>query len=311
MILDLLSLLLNNLLSLNLKNNFNFLIVKRICILYLICFYRFFFKIKESFLAKMLKERNFKKNLFFKKKHKTKVLASKRFSFFLKKKNFLKKFFKKKKKDNGNFFFKKFFFKNILKNRNFLKNFYLKKKKIRQIKLTKTLYKISKQINNTRLYECGVNILLLKVGYFYFLNDTNRFIKSVGIYINGVCIKNPSTHLVVGDCIQMRFCQHTYVYLKFCKKFLKKKIKKIKFLSWRFLKKKFFKKVKSKRRRDSSYIYIFLFFRFNLPRFVEIDISMFCIFILNCNKSSKQQTYINKKSFTNSLFSFYNYKKIN
>ena len=87
--------------------------------------FKFFKKFSLKFFENLnnLQKINKKKNIFFKKKYRTKILVSKRLSFLLRKRKKFK-YFKSKKVDKGNFFFKKFFFKTLLKSRKFLKGFF-------------------------------------------------------------------------------------------------------------------------------------------------------------------------------------------
>ena len=181
----------------------------------------FFLKIKVSGL--ILKNFNFKKNLFFKKKSRKRVLLSKRLSIVLRKRKRFKQN-KISKIDKGNFFFKKHFYRTLYKNRKFLKTFFFLNLKIRQKKITKKILINQKQFfSKNSTYEYTALNILLRGHFCLFLSDALLFFKYNFIYLNGVGINNIDRVLVRYDCLQLKLCKSVYVYLRKFKKFLKKK----------------------------------------------------------------------------------------
>ena len=229
--------LLNNQLNTNKVSN-KFLIKKYnyifLSMFFLFFFYKFYKNICLSVFSKnFIKNKlNKKKNFFFKKKESRKTLISKRISLVLRKR---KKFrnLKLKKVDKGNFFLKKFFFKVLLKNRKFLKNFFFFNKRKRQSKITKTIFRYTKDIyeNNTPVHSMEYSILnlLLKSGLFFSNKDVISFINRGYVYINGCVSSKYDVMLSPGDLIQLPICIHIYKYIHICKKLLKKKIAFFKF----------------------------------------------------------------------------------
>jgi hypothetical protein len=189
-----------------------------------------FFKFKRVILLlnkikfKKIQLINGKKNLFFKKKYNVKTLISKRLSIVLKKRK--KQLYKNnfsRKVDSGNFFFKKFFYKTLLKNRKFLKPFLFSNSKVRQSRISRLIFKTSKNKYQNSNNEYTLLNVLLRSHFFFFINDAIKFINSGMVYVNGLIYTNPHINLNQGDCIQLAPCKTFYSYLYFCKKFFKKK----------------------------------------------------------------------------------------
>ena len=259
---------------------------------------------------------NKKKNLFFKKKYNNKILISKRLTVVCRKKSLPVKYKKIRfRKDVGNFFFKKFFFKTLLKGRKFLKTFFFYNAKLRQKKLTKTIYLNTKKIFSTNeSYENTLLNVLLRIHFFFFYSDVFFFLKKGFVFVNSIKLVNPNILLEGGDCIQLPVTKLYLLYLKFCKKFFKKKISLFKYNSWKFFKNKIIKrkkKIKFKKRKSPKFVQAFFLFKFNVPKFLEIDYFSSTIFFF-----TKLSTFLNNSYYLNKLFSFkmfnlYNFKKIN
>lgn len=276
--------------------------------------YRYTFSFLKNFYnKKAIYLKSKKKNLFFKKRFDNKVLVSKRLNIVSKKKKpkLLKKI---SKKDNGNFFFKKFFFKTLLKNRRMLYSFFQKNHKTRQGKITKLIFKNTKSIfSNNQTHEYSLFNLLLKSHFFFFIRDINFAFKNNFVFLNGNPINNGSLLLEINDCIQLPISKFYLTFLKFCKKFLKKKIIEFRYNSWKFFKNKFLKKkkkLKTKKRKNPKFIEMLFLFKLNTPKFLEIDYMTFTVLFLYKDKNALP-SYFNSKLFSFKLFNLYNFKKIN
>ena len=273
-----------------------------------------FFLLKNKINTKILQKIALKKNLFFKKKFRKKVLISKRLSIVLRKRKRYK-LYKPKKKDKGNFFFKKHFVKTLYKNRKFLKHFFFLNKKVRQNTISKNILKTQNEfLGKNSTFEYTALNIALRSHFCLFLSDTLLFFKNNCFYLNGVNLTNSNIILNKYDCLQLKVSKLIYSYIKRSKKLLRKKTKQVRYNTWRFYKQKYFKKLqqlKPKKRKTPKFIYLFYVFKLNIPRFLEIDYFSLSIYILNKEKDYTTCTYYLNKLFTYKLFSLYNYKKIN
>lgn len=258
---------------------------------------------------------NKKKNLFFKKRESKDMLISKRISIVLRKRKKLKNF-KTKKIDKGNFFLKKFFYKTLLKNRKFFKKLFLFSASVKQTKITKRIKRFSSNINNksNTILEYSLCNLLLRSGLFFFQKDVLLFIKFGMVYLNGRTVYDSNINLVVGDIIQLSVSTFIYKYIYFSKKLLKRKVALFRYTTWKFFKKKLFKKkqgLRSKKRKNPKYLYLFCNFKLNTPSFLEVDFLTISISLLRLQNTNIQSSYYLNKTFSYKLFPLYNFKKIN
>jgi hypothetical protein len=192
--------------------------------------YFFLFRFSKKFSLKFfpnlnnLQKINKKKNIFFKKKYRTKILISKRLSIILRKRKKLK-LFKTKKVDKGNFFFKKFFFKTLLKSRKFLKSFFFFNKKTRQVRITRSInFNLSNSLSRNLTYEYILLNVLLRSHLCIFVKDAIYLIKNNFLYLNGKVINKYDTIISEQDIIQFKMSLVLLKYTLFSKKLLKKKI---------------------------------------------------------------------------------------
>lgn len=274
------------------------------------CFFINFFE-KKSLVINL----NNKKNLFFKKRNSQKNLISKRLAIILKKRKKLK-FFRVKRVDKGNFFFKKFFFKTLLRNRNYLKKFFFLNGKVRQKKISKFIFKQQTGVisNKNHSYEHSLMNILLRSHFFLFIKDLMFFIKMGYIYINNRPVINFSLLVNEGDCVQLPIFNKIFSYINSSKKILKKKTMLFKHTAWKFFKQKFFKKqqqIKSKKKKTPKYLHLFLLFKLNTPRYLEVDYTTLTIFFLKKQSVFLQSSYYLNKLFSFKMFPLYNFKKIN
>lgn len=281
--------------------------------LYLYKFLKKFLK-KDTCCVMTLISFNKKKNLFFKKKYRLKILTSKRLLIALRKRKKLC-ISRSRKISKGNFFFKKFFFKTLLRTRKLLKFFFFLKPKTRQKKITKSILKNQKNyLSKNSSYEYTILNTILRSHFCIFVTDLFSFLKNGFIFLNGVAFTNYNIILVEGDCLQLKLSKSVYRYIYSSKKFLKKKIALFRYSSWKFFKHKFFKlqdNLKPKKRKSPKYLYLLFIFKMNTPKFLEIDYLSLSIFFLKKPKLYTYSTYYLNKLFSFRLFALYNYKKIN
>ena len=176
---------------------------------------------------------NKKKNLFFKKRFGNKILISKRLTIVCRKKKIrTKPRHNKFRQDTGNFFFKKFFFKTLLKSRKLLKPFLFLGNKSRQKKLTKEVCKNTRKVfSNNENYENTVINILLQSHFFFFQKDALFFLKKGLVSVNGSTLVNTNSVLRCGDCVQLPVSKLYYLYIKFCRRFFKRKVALFKYNS--------------------------------------------------------------------------------
>jgi hypothetical protein len=290
-------------------------------ILYFIYFLKFF-KFKTFLFLLNTQQKNTliksnkKKNLFFKKKAVDKIYLSKRLSLILKKKwEVSMGSFKKQNRDSGNFFFKKFFLKTLYSSRVSLKSFFFLPSKTRQKKITKIIFKNSKKFFLSNMsYEYTVINILIRCNMFSCMRDALFTINSNCVYVNGLVVINANTILNIGDCLQISIFDNFYKFIKFFRKFFKKKVAIFKFHAWRYFKHKFILKnenIDKKKRKNPKYLLFFFFFKLNVPKFLEIDYLTLSIFFLTKESIFVQTSYYLNKLFSWKLFPLYNYKKIN
>lgn len=281
--------------------------------LYLYKFLKKFLK-KDTCCVMTLISFNKKKNLFFKKKYRSKILTSKRLLIALRKRKKLC-ISRSRKISKGNFFFKKFFFKTLLRTRKLLKFFFFLKPKTRQKKITKSILKNQKNyLSKNSSYEYTILNTILRSHFCIFVTDLFSFLKNGFIFLNGVAFTNYNIILVEGDCLQLKLSKSIYRYIYSSKKFLKKKIALFRYSSWKFFKHKFFKlqdNLKPKKRKSPKYLHLLFIFKMNTPKFLEIDYLSLSIFFLKKPKLYTHSTYYLNKLFSFRLFALYNYKKIN
>jgi hypothetical protein len=259
---------------------------------------------------------NKKKNLFFKKRFGNKILVSKRLTIVCRKKKIQTKLKHSKfRQDTGNFFFKKFFFKTLLKSRKLLKPFLFLGNKSRQKKLTKEICKNTKKVfPNNENYENTVINVLLQSHSFFFQKDASFFLKKGLVSVNGFVLINANSVLRCGDCIQLPVSKLYLLYIKFCRRFFKKKVALFKYNSWKFFKAKIIKKkkkIKFKKRKNPKFIQAFFLFRYNTPRFLEVDYQTVTIFFLKKVDNYVCSSYYLNKLFSFKMFNLYNFKKLN
>jgi len=175
---------------------------------------------KVVFNKKLFNKISNRKNLFFKKKYNPKILVSRRLSLILRKRKKYKNF-KNKKVDRGNFFFKKFFYKTLLKSRKSLRRFFFFNIKTRQKKLTKHVF-LTQKCGNP--HEFSLFNVLLRSHFCFSASDALTLIKNKFVFLNGVITIQHNYAVLEHDFIQLKITKHTYRYILFCRRFLKKKI---------------------------------------------------------------------------------------
>lgn len=153
---------------------------------------------------------------------------------------------------------------------------------------------------------------MLRSNFIFFLKDCLFLIKSNKVYLNGCNNNNINFLVTVGDCIQLDISKKFFIYFKFLKKLLKKKVALHKYNSWKFFKKKSLSKIKKfTKRKIPKYLYLFFLFKLNTPKIFEIDYITISLFLLTKEFGYNYHNYFEEKLFSFKFFKLYNYKKIN
>ncbi len=257
--------------------------------------------------------------MFFKSNFNTKLCNWKRLNFFILRRRFFKKKFKlfKKNKNNLNFFFKKNLFSFLLKIRKFFSFFFFSKKYKRQYELTKFFTKLHK-FNNLKKSPSLLSFFLLRSQFFFFIGDIIYFLKKNFISLNRVFSLSPTTIVSINDVIQLQIRPNYFIYFKKIIFFFKikllenKKLKKLFYLKNLKNLKNLKKKSVRKKKKIKSFFNLFSSYKFDLPKFLEIDFLTLTIFFLNtpCNFFFVNN-FLFYRIFNTDMFSLLNFKKIN
>ena len=268
---------------------------------YLFFYFNFlknFFKVKLLIFFK-------KKNIFFSRVNNLKKIISKKVRFKNKFRRFKKRYFFK----NNQIIDNKFkFLSLIINNRKIIKNIFFKKF-TRQKKITKFIINISKKNNylSNRLYNF-LFVILIQSQFFFFIKDVDFFLKNKFIYVNNKNISKKFFEVKINDYIRVIKSKSYYRYIIRIRKFFKKKISKIKYRQW--LSYKLREKNIFKRRWLPNFLNKFLFYKYDIPKYLEVDFFSLTVFYLY---SEKNIFYKNRFFFM--FISFYmirtyNWKKL-
>lgn len=292
------------------STKYNLLSFRFFSILFIFLRFRIFFVFYKdrTSIQHFLKKLNKKKVFFFKKKFNIRVLSSRRLRHVLKKK------VKPRRYTDGRFFLKKFFFKTLLKSRVFLRSFFFNKSRMRQNVLTKRLHLLNKNASNgsdfVSLTEMTAANILLRSNLFFFRKDVLLFLQTRHVFLNSVPVYNKDTVLSIGDCLQIPISTRYYAYMRYFKKYFKKRLAEYKKDSWKFFKKKFIKRRFHIKRKLPRYLDFFFSYKLNIPKYLEVDYLTMTVFLLN-NRKKDMNNIFYYKQFNKTFFALYNWKKVN
>ena len=259
--------------------NYNFILIN---------FLYYFFKYKNIFFFFYNILNNFfklKLLIFFKRKN----------IFFHKRDNFKKLIYKKLifKKTTGKLKLKqkssKFidntsrFLSIIISNRNVIKSIFFKKH-TKQKKITKFLINISKK-NNYSFNRISnfIFLTLIQSHFFFFINDINFFLQNKFVCVNNKPVTNKFFEIKVNDCIKLVNFNSYYDYLKNIYKYFEKKKSKIKYKQWKNFKVTKFNQ--NSRRWLPDFLNKFIFYRLDIPKYLEVDFFTLTIIYLYNEKN--------------------------
>lgn len=258
-----------------------------------------FFKIKLLIFFK-------RKGIIFLRSDDLKKIISKKIRFKIRSKKFKKRYFYKKNQHIDN---TSRFLSTLINSRKIIKNIFFKKFS-RQKKITKFLVNIYKKNNFSfnKVYNF-IYTVLIQSQFFFFIRDVDFFLKSKFIYVNNKIVCNKFFELNINDCIALIRSKKYFRYTKRIYKFFKKKIAKIKYKQWLGYKLK--EKNIYKKRWFPKFLNKFLFYKSNIPKYIEVDFFSLTILYLY----SEKNIFVKNKLFY-ILISFYmiktyNWKKLN
>lgn len=250
-----------------------------------------------------LKKLNKRKVFFFKKKFNIRVLSSRRLRHVLKKK------VRVRRHGSGRFFLKKFFFKTLLKSRKFLRDFFFNKSRMRQNVLTKKLHLLNRNASGgssfINLTEMTAVNILLRSNLFFFRKDILFFLQTKQVFLNSVPVYKKDTIVSVGDCLQIPISIRYYMYIRYFRKYFKKRLAEYKKDSWKFFKKKFLKGKFHIKRKLPRYLDFFFSYKLNIPKYLEVDYLTLTVFLLNNRKIDANNIFYYKQ-FNKTFFPLYN-----
>ena len=198
----------------------------------------------------------------------------------------------------------------IISNRKIIKDIFFKRN-TKQRKITKFLINISKKNNFffTRMSNF-LFLILIQSHFFFFLNDINFFLKNKFIYVNNKIVSNKFFELKVNDSVKLVTFNSYFDYLSNIYKFFSKKKLKIKYKQWKNY------KITSKpslsiKRWLPKFLDKFLFYRLDIPKFLEVDFFSLTIIYLYNDKNIMYKNKFFLKFVSFYMLKMYNWKKLN
>ena len=195
----------------------------------------------------------------------------------------------------------------IFSNRKTIKNFFFKKF-TKQTKITWFIRSISREKQRSdNLFNNYLFLILLRSHIFFFIDDVNFFLDKGFVMVNGTVEKNKLFELKLGAYVQIVRSDIYYDYIKRIYKFFRVKVAKMKFKRWCAIQKKkktgvFFKNW------VPNFIDRFIFYKTDIPKFLEVDFFSLTIIILYKNKSALSNDKFFNKIISNYLIKMYNWR---
>ena len=141
------------------------------------------------------------------------------------------------------------------------------------------------------------------------MNDINFFLKNKFIYVNNKVVSNKFFEVSVNDCIKLITFNSYFDYLSNVYKFFNKKKLKIKYKQWKIYKTT--NKTTSSKRWLPNFLDKFLFYRLDIPKFIEVDFFTLSIIYLYNDKNIVHKNKFFLKFMSFYMMKMYNWKKLN
>jgi ribosomal protein S4 len=181
------------------------------------------------------------------------------------------------------------------------------KKHLRQFKLTKIVSKSSKHklswiLQNTKL---ALYQIILDSKFAITINDSLNLIKNKLVYVNGLLVKNPFYYIYIGDFIQLKISPKYYYFYKNNFNNNLKYTFLVSYRLWRFnrFKGNFYKQSPI---NLPNWLKKLQFLYNDIPNYLEVDFVILCTSIIQNNKLSNFNPYVNFF-----MFRLYNWKYLN
>ena len=201
------------------------------------------------------------------------------------------------------------FLSTIMSNRKVIK-FVFFKKHTKQKKITKFLINASKK--NNHFIDRISNFLffiLIQSHFFFFMNDINFFLKNKFVYVNNKIVSNKFFEVGLNDCIKLITFNSYFDYISNIYKFFNKKKFKIKYKQWKNYKSS--NKPTNTKRWLPNFLDKFLFYRLDIPKFIEVDFFTLTIIYLYSDKNIVHKNKFFLKFMSFYMMKMYNWKKLN
>ena len=197
----------------------------------------------------------------------------------------------------------------IMSNRKIIK-FIFFKNSTKQKNITKFLVNASKK-NNYFLDRVSnfLFFILIQSHFFFFINDINFFLKNKFIFVNNKNVSNKFFELKVNDCIKLVSFNSYFDYISNIYKFFKKKKSKIKYKRWKSFKLQ--TKPSSSKRWLPNFLNKFLFYKLDIPKYLEVDFFTLTVIYLYNEKNKMYKNKIFLKFISFYMVKMYNWKKLN
>lgn len=205
----------------------------------------------------------------------------------------------------------------------------IKRKYIRYLNSNRSLYKVNKfrckhnfkfikrhirsvsslNINSrVHMYEFSLRNIIIKLKYAYTYRNSNFFIKSGFVFLNGKQELNPFFFLYKGDSIELIFSKFIFKLRKKIKKKLKISMRNYKRYNWRMLKHKV--EFNERKIRISRFSDKILHYKNKISRVFQFDFRTMTFFLIDKLNSKKNLSYLNKKILPIYLLKLFNWKLI-
>lgn len=238
------------------------------------------------------------------------------------------------RKDYNKYFLSKYFYKSfdkpsyknqfISKNMDIkIKSFFIFKKNreilnkllidkpVRQYKFNKIIKNFLKKTNLGILYsfEFKLITLLIRSGFFVNFKDALFFIKNGYISINNKTVTNPNYLLNTNEILKIAFNKYYFIYYRKGLNNVISNIGKYNSYVWKINKNKY-NINKQQSLHTPSWVLRFMYFRDDLPKFLEVDYLSMTLIILYRPYNFVEYDYYTSKFMSSYLSRLYNWKFI-
>lgn len=221
----------------------------------------------------------------------------------------------KKKALPSSFHFKNIDFKKkfnvVLKNNRIILRKFLKVKFKRQFAFNKYIKNLIKNDNLNFLYSFEFNIvnILTRSSFFFNKLDCNWFLKNGYISLNGFVVTNNNIILKPLEIVNVSYSGYYYYFYRKSLNDCLNNLYRINSKIWKINQKRM-ETYNKKNEKYSSWTYRFMYFKEDVPKFIEVDYLSMTLVILNYSLKKKYFDFYNIKFLNLHLSRLYNWKYI-